>query len=211
MPASSKKGMRQEAREWKLRSLLDAGRIGEAVKGYRAVAAPAPTSPEGGSARLNLADIYHHYQGDLAAARTAYEAIAADFAGQAEAELAQMALADLQGWRGSALPKRVTEVTTEPSEAEPSEIVLEAVPNPANPAMVFRFRLPQAMPVELRIYNMLGQNVRTVVPLGQWLAGEHIVVWDGRDSQGRTVSSGVYVAKLRAGEQVNNKKLMILR
>ena len=90
--------MRRDARAWKLRSLLDGGRIGEALEGYRAIAAPAPRSPEGGSARINIADVYHHYLFDIEAARAEYEAIAADFAGETEAELAQMALADLEGW-----------------------------------------------------------------------------------------------------------------
>ena len=209
-------GIRRKARDWKLRSLLNAGRIAEALAGYRAIAASAPRSPEGGSARINIADIFHHYLGDIETARAEYAAIAADFAGEEEAELAQMALADLQGWvsRGPASLELMAYAVGEPAEDDkPPGIVLEAAPNPANPAMALRFTLPEAMPVELQIYNMLGQRVRTLVPppLGPWLAGEHRVVWDGRDSQGRTVSSGVYVATLRAGEQVNNKKLTILR
>ncbi len=124
-----------------------------------------------------------------------------------------MALADLEGWvsMGPSRPELVAYALEEPSEEEPSGIVLEAAPNPANPAIAFRFTLPEAMPVELEIYNMLGQKVRTLVPFGPWLAGEHSVVWDGKNSQGRSVSTGVYVAKLRAGEQVKSRKLMIIR
>ena len=99
----------------------------------------------------------------------------------------------------------------EPLEEEPSGVVLEAAPNPANPAMAFQVTLPEAMQVELVIYNMLGQKVRTLVPFGPWLAGEHRVVWDGKNGQGLAVSTGVYVAKLRAGEQVKNRKVLILR
>ena len=204
--------MRRDARTLKLRSLLNGGRIAEALEGYRAIAAPAPTSPEGGSARINIADVYHHYLFDIEAARAEYAAIAADFAGETEAELAQMALADLEGWAsmGPASAELVA-YDEEPLEEEPPGIVLAAAPNPANPAMALRFTLPEAMQVELVIYNMLGQKVRTLVPLGPWLAGEHRVVWDGKNSQGLTVSTGVYVAKLRAGEQVKSRKLTMLR
>ena len=206
--------MRRKARAWKLRSLLNAGRIAEALAGYRAIAAPAPRSPEGGWARINIADVYHHYLFDIEAARAEYQAIAADFAGEEEAELARMALADLEGWISMepAHPELVAHRGEEfLEEEEPSGVVLEAAPNPANPAMALRFRLPEAMQVELEIYNLLGQRVRTLVPLGPWVAGEHSVVWDGRNGQGRSVSTGVYVVKLRAGEQVKNRKVMILR
>ncbi len=207
--------MLRKARAWKLRSLLNAGRIAEALEGYRGIAAPAPTSPEGGWARINIADVYHHYLFDIEAARAQYEAIAADFAGEEEGELARMALADLDGWvsMGPASPELVDYATQEelPLEEEPSGVVLEALPNPANPAMALRFTLPEAMQVELVIFNMLGQKVRTLVPFGPWLAGGHRVVWDGKNSQGRSVSTGVYVAKLLAGKQVKNRKVLILR
>jgi hypothetical protein len=214
--SATSENMRREARDWRLRSWLDAGRIAEALQGYRAIAAATPNSPEGVMARINIADTYHHYLGDLQAAKNAYQAIATDFPGRAENELAHMALTDIQGWGVSI----TTELPDTSSAAHPSEslmedgstgVAFETRPNPANPSTTFRFSLPRAMQVELRIYNVMGQKVRTLVPLGLWPVGEHNVAWDGKNSQGHTVGSGIYVANLRAGEQLKKRKLMILK
>ena len=214
--SATSENMRREARDWRLRSWLDAGRITEALQGYRAIAAATPDSPEGVMARINIADTYHHYLGDLQAAKNAYQAIATDFPGRAENELAHMALTDIQGWGVSI----TTELPDTSSAAHPSEslmedgstgVAFETRPNPANPSTTFRFSLPRAMQVELQIYNVMGQKVRTLVPLGLWPVGEHNVAWDGKNSQGHTVGSGIYVANLRAGEQLKKRKLMILK
>ncbi|MCG3772920.1 MAG: hypothetical protein JW384_04144 [Nitrosomonadaceae bacterium] len=74
-----------------------------------------------------------------------------------------------------------------------------AYPNPFNPGVVIPFTLgPAADGVTLRVYNTLGQEVRTL-ELGVLPAGAHQVAWDGRDGQGKELSSGVYVYRLQAG------------
>lgn len=90
-------------------------------------------------------------------------------------------------------------------------------PNPFNPQTNMRFQLPQQSVVTLRIYDVLGQEVRTLVE-GTHAAGVHRVTWDGRDSRGRPVASGVYFYALeaRSAETIGShfhqvRKLMLLR
>ena len=62
----------------------------------------------------------------------------------------------------------------------------------------------------LKIYNLLGQEVRTLVHARQ-SAGEYSVHWDGRDNLGKAVSSGVYIYRLSAGNSVQSKKMVLIR
>jgi hypothetical protein len=83
-------------------------------------------------------------------------------------------------------------------------------PNPFNPSTTIRFSLAQAGEAELAIYDLLGQRV-AVLLRGTQEAGVHTVQWDGRDDQGRDLASGVFLCRLRAGEQVEMRKLLLLR
>jgi len=83
-------------------------------------------------------------------------------------------------------------------------------PNPFNPSTTISYRLPVESKVELVIFNMLGQKVRTLFSDKQ-PAGEYKIVWDGRDGNGRAVSSGVYLYRLQAGTYVEAKKMTLLR
>ena len=86
-------------------------------------------------------------------------------------------------------------------------------PNPFNPATTISYALPKSGHIELTIYNLLGQKVRTLVNTYQ-PAGQFQVQWDGRDAQGNPVASGVYVYKLKAksvpGERFEEVRKMIL-
>ncbi len=88
--------------------------------------------------------------------------------------------------------------------------LLQNFPNPFNRGTQIRFRLPQACHVSLRIYNQTGRLVRTVVS-GTLDAGEHRLVWDGLDDSGTPLPSGVYVARLTAGDYHEAKKMLLLR
>jgi hypothetical protein len=83
-------------------------------------------------------------------------------------------------------------------------------PNPFNPETTIRYQINQPGPVHLEIYNLLGQKIRTLVNEVQ-SAGAHSVNWDGLDDAGRSVSSGVYVYRLRADKSVASRKLVLLR
>ncbi|RMH87451.1 MAG: T9SS C-terminal target domain-containing protein, partial [Calditrichaeota bacterium] len=83
-------------------------------------------------------------------------------------------------------------------------------PNPFNPETVIRYDLPRPGRVVLRIYNLLGQPVRTLVD-GPQAAGRYRRRWDGRDDAGRRVASGVYVLYFQAGDFRKAGKLVLLR
>ena len=83
-------------------------------------------------------------------------------------------------------------------------------PNPFNPETTIKFDLAESGQVELRIYNMVGQVVRTLVDENQ-AAGRYSIRWDGRDDRGLTVSSGIYFYSLRADKFRAVKKLMLLK
>lgn len=83
-------------------------------------------------------------------------------------------------------------------------------PNPFNPATTIVYQMPQAGQVSLQIFNMLGQLVRTLVE-AEVAAGVHAVTWDGRDSDGDQVASGVYVYQLRAGETMKTRKMLLAK
>jgi uncharacterized delta-60 repeat protein len=78
-------------------------------------------------------------------------------------------------------------------------------PNPFNYATTIRYAIPQVGPVTLRVYDLLGQEVETIVS-GEHLAGVHEIAWGGEK-----LSSGVYFYRLQAGEFTETKKLVLLR
>ncbi|MGH7449725.1 MAG: Ig-like domain-containing protein, partial [bacterium] len=83
-------------------------------------------------------------------------------------------------------------------------------PNPFNPSTNIRFELPKAALVTLSVYNSLGQEVRRLVN-GQKPAGYHIIVWNGRDQQGKSVPSGIYHYRIQAGDFVATKKMVLAK
>ena len=85
-----------------------------------------------------------------------------------------------------------------------------AYPNPFNPSTTIPVALPASGEGLLEIYNVLGQVVR-VWDLSGWSPGFHSVVWDGRDGAGRSVGSGAYLVRLRAGDFRQTRKLLLLR
>jgi len=85
-----------------------------------------------------------------------------------------------------------------------------AYPNPFNPATTLRYELSQKAAVVLTIYNLLGQKIVTLVDATE-PRGEKSVVWDGRDGFGRQVSSGIYVYRLQAGDDVLSRKMLLLK
>ena len=86
----------------------------------------------------------------------------------------------------------------------------EAHPNPFNPVTRLSYALPEAGEVSLIVYDAQGREVR-VLRRGREPAGIRGVTWDGRDSRGRPVGSGVYIARLEAGRFQQSRKLVLLR
>jgi hypothetical protein len=76
-------------------------------------------------------------------------------------------------------------------------------PNPFNPTTTIQYDLPKTAKVSLTVYDMLGQEVRTLVA-GDQQAGVYHQTWDGKNNEGRTVASGVYLYRISAASAGTN-------
>lgn len=84
-------------------------------------------------------------------------------------------------------------------------------PNPFSRSTTIGYQLPVSCEVDLKIFNMIGQEVRILVN-GNQSAGEHSVVWDGKDETGESVGSGIYFYQFNAGNKFSEtKKLLLLK
>jgi len=89
--------------------------------------------------------------------------------------------------------------------------LLGAQPNPFNPSTRLRFELPAAAPVTLRILDVRGRVVTTLLESSLRAAGLHAVLWDGRDHAGKPQASGVYLTELRVQGAVRTARIVLLR
>ena len=97
------------------------------------------------------------------------------------------------------------------NEAAPASFAITGnFPNPFNPTTTIEFSLEKAGDVSLDIYNVMGQHVRSLES-NVMAPGAHAVVWNGRDDSGNAVSSGVYISRLRMGEAVQSKAMLLAK
>jgi hypothetical protein len=93
----------------------------------------------------------------------------------------------------------------------PTEFALmQNAPNPFNPTTQISYDLPQATNVRLTVFNVLGQNVKTLVNDFQE-AGTRSVIWNGTDNSGSSVASGLYFYRIEADNFQATKKMMMLK
>lgn len=119
---------------------------------------------------------------------------------------------------GAALPAGATatadqlvDIRLASEGGQPAEFYLApAYPNPFNPATVIAYGLPEAAPVRLSIYNLFGQEVIKLVE-GVQPAGSKQVHWNGRNQNGNTVSSGIYLIRLNAGAHQFIRRVTLLK
>lgn len=83
-------------------------------------------------------------------------------------------------------------------------------PNPFNPETVIEFGLPVSGNVTLKIYNTLGQEIKTLINTNL-RSGTHKFKWNGRNSLGQRVASGIYIYKINSGSYVQTKKMILIR
>jgi len=91
-----------------------------------------------------------------------------------------------------------------------SIINLSNYPNPFNPETTISYQLPENGKAELVIYNIKGQKVKQLIS-EQLSAGQHSVVWDGRDENNKAVSSGIYFYKFKAGDFDKTRKMILMK
>ena len=92
----------------------------------------------------------------------------------------------------------------------PSEFSSAVYPNPFNPATTISYDLPVEGDVSIVIYDAIGQEIRQLVKNGH-TAGRYSVQWDAKNELGRSVGSGVYIAKIKAGNFSATQKMLLLK
>jgi flagellar hook assembly protein FlgD len=83
-------------------------------------------------------------------------------------------------------------------------------PNPFNASTSIKYTLPENAHVEIAIYNIQGQLVRTLSK-GEESSGTHLAIWDGKDNIGKQLPSGIYFYKLSIGGEFKIKKMVLMR
>jgi flagellar hook assembly protein FlgD len=82
--------------------------------------------------------------------------------------------------------------------------------NPTSDGAGLSLSMPADGPARVRVFDVRGRLVRTLVA-GRLTAGDHPLTWDGRDSDGRLCSSGVYLMRAESGAETDSRKLVLLR
>ena len=83
-------------------------------------------------------------------------------------------------------------------------------PNPFNPTTNIQFQTNKNVKVTLKIYDVLGQEICTLVD-EERQAGYYETIWDGKDGSGKNMASGIYIFTLQAGDFLATKKMILLR
>ena len=83
-------------------------------------------------------------------------------------------------------------------------------PNPFNASTQLSFFLPAESAVAFEIYSVLGTKVRTI-EIPHLYAGYHQVTWDARSDDGRRVASGLYIYRMRAGDAIETRRMLLLK
>jgi len=103
-------------------------------------------------------------------------------------------------------------VDSKNSDLVPQELQLrQNYPNPFRSQTTVKYSLPEASKVRIEVYDILGRRVRTLVDGSSRRAGVHTVRWNGQNDLGRQVASGVYLARLQAGDQSRTIKMIVVR
>lgn len=89
-------------------------------------------------------------------------------------------------------------------------LLYQNYPNPFNPNTFIPFDLSQGSHVRLRIFNILGQEIRTLK--NEFLqTGSYEIPWDGKDERGFSVASGIYIYRFETGKFIQNRKMLLIK
>jgi len=111
----------------------------------------------------------------------------------------------------NAMPKVEIEIRYDGAPGVPLDYLLsQNFPNPFNPSTSVQFSIPVEGFVNIKVYDMLGQEVADLYS-GNAQAGTYTLNWNGKDNSGNNVSSGSYIYKMTAGDFVQSKKMTFLK
>jgi len=115
-------------------------------------------------------------------------------------------LYDVKVGNSNAEMRHLGDVSQVPSEYK----MAQNYPNPFNPETKIRFELPKNSLVTMKVYNILGQEVKTLINT-EMKAGFHAIKWNGRNNYGVRVASGVYIYEIRTPEFTMAKKMLMIK
>lgn len=118
----------------------------------------------------------------------------------------QLESVDFQGETRRHGPVSATPLETVPKTCH----LFPNYPNPFNPETWISYQLPQAGPASIKIYNVGGQLVNTLVD-GEHSPGTYSLRWDGRNFHGLPTASGVYFCQMRSSQFIETTKMILLR
>lgn len=114
-------------------------------------------------------------------------------------------------WEITLPPGPTVDVQTPTNKTIPESFGLDPnFPNPFNPSTTIRFEVPKASDVKIIVYDILGNEVRTVVD-HKLDPGRYSETWDGRDNRSQPVASGVYFVRMQAGDFVTARKIALVK
>ncbi len=122
---------------------------------------------------------------------------------------------------GESLPTNTLEIgvvgNSDNQVNHPKFILSQNYPNPFNPSgskrgnsTTISFTIPTDGNVNLAVYNIKGQKLKTLTNQ-EYSKGNHRIIWNGKDDNNRTISSGVYFYRLKSGKYTSTKKILILK
>jgi len=158
--------------------------------------------------QFNLATIYRSCLLDTTNAIAVLTAFLEQYEHQDLTPIAKIEL-EMLGMMDNSFAKRTPQQAST-MEVPTSFTLSQNYPNPFNPQTAINYQLAKKCVVFIKIYNLLGHEVRTLVNEHQ-SAGNYSLVWDGHDNIGRSVSSGVYVYRIAAGEFSEVRKMVLMQ
>ena len=96
---------------------------------------------------------------------------------------------------------------------EKAEVLLadhRIYPNPFNPEVNISFSTASNNNVKINIYNIRGQKITTLYD-GKLSAGQHTFHWNGKDSNGRSAASGIYLLRVESGNEHHTLKMILMK
>lgn len=104
----------------------------------------------------------------------------------------------------------ITDVENEPQDLPKEFHLSQNYPNPFNPETRINFAVPTSSHVHIAVYNLLGQEVITLVN-NELRAGRYHVIFSGKDSKGQSLASGTYIYRMTAGKFIENRKMLFVK
>ena len=106
--------------------------------------------------------------------------------------------------------RKATSVKTKKNIGDSFEL-FQNFPNPFNPTTEIKFSIPNTGNISLEIYDTLGRKIISLIDNKFYQKGKHSIIWEGKNSNGNSVSSGTYIYRLKSNANIATKKMILLR